>query len=486
MKANHTSLNYSKLYSLLFFIAIFLFFYVFFYVIHPLIPIDSDEWQFYSQNRLAIPIPGFWNPTRVLPEILSPMSGYIAGYVVYPLTNNYYDSLIIVNALIVSALVTVYAYSFSSLMRIRFKHTQGETAMLTALFLLFHYMVFRVNSTDNQHMFYCFDVCYYYFYLIPNLIGASLVMNLMCIDWLSCNNYTPLKRGLLLLTIYLVLCSNLFCSVLFVAYVFSNLAVKWIQNRNLSLKTFSFQNRWSILVLGFWVIINLIESTGGRADGLYETAGFSLLPDVFRTFIHCGINKLFAIAFLCILLADIIQTIRNKKICTTSSIQMLALGCVFCYFVLLCTQAGKKYMGSSASNFAIFFYVLLYMSIKISQFVAKHKRTMVIMPLLFLILFSYTNTTPSTFRDLAYPHFENGKYDLQTFRKINESNIQRIIDAANQHEDSVTLYVPRFDKRSKINFPYATWSYSYLINILHKHGIISREPKGKMVIDDSL
>ena len=62
----------------------------------PLLPFDGDDWRYIGAIRLPFPIWGGWNPTRVLPELLMPLGGYISAFIVYPLTHNYIFSLSLV------------------------------------------------------------------------------------------------------------------------------------------------------------------------------------------------------------------------------------------------------------------------------------------------------------------------------------------------------------------------------------------------------
>jgi hypothetical protein len=53
--------------------AVFVFMFVFFYNIHPLVILDADDWTYVSYSRMALPSARYWNPSRILPELL--MSG---------------------------------------------------------------------------------------------------------------------------------------------------------------------------------------------------------------------------------------------------------------------------------------------------------------------------------------------------------------------------------------------------------------------------
>lgn len=59
--------------------AIFAFLFVFFARVHPLMLFDTDDWQYISYSRHAVPIWGDWNPTRVFPETVMPLAGGGSG-----------------------------------------------------------------------------------------------------------------------------------------------------------------------------------------------------------------------------------------------------------------------------------------------------------------------------------------------------------------------------------------------------------------------
>lgn len=476
----------NTLFAPLFFTTVFVVFYVFFYVIHPLIPYNTDDWGIILW-RSALPELPHYNPTRVMPGLLFPISGYIAAYVVYPMTGDYIGSFTIVNAFVVSVAITVYAYFFYRLMCVRFKRGNAEAIMLTALFLLLHFVVYRIDKSSNLHLFYSNDVCQYYFYLIPHLAASCLVMSLMCKDWLMDNTYSPLKRGFLLLAVYLVLSSSLFCTITFTAYVFAHLCVCWSREKSTSVREYLSQNRWPITVLLFWGLINLIEALGGRSVQLMrENEGMADVLTVLITFAHSGINKWIVLLFGATAVIEIFRCIKNKRLSKFSVVVFFSLVCSFCYVVLLCTQTGERYVVGSRGQFSVFFYMFIFLFAKVNDVLNRYVRVIEVLPFLFILLFAYVNTTSSTFRDVGDYVIQHG-YDLSALRKINERNFNAIIEGSQQNKDSVFLRVPHIPDRPN-NWPFMMKQHHYdrLVDMLHKHGLITRKPKGKIIIDENL
>ena len=64
---NTISPNTNAKYNTSFAIIVFLFFFVFYSTIHPLIPIDLDDWSYIVKNRIFLPMWGAWNPAKVFP-----------------------------------------------------------------------------------------------------------------------------------------------------------------------------------------------------------------------------------------------------------------------------------------------------------------------------------------------------------------------------------------------------------------------------------
>lgn len=93
-------------------IALFLVLFIYFTQITPLLPFDADDWSTLGTMRLPIPLWGVFNPSKVLPEVIGPLVGEIAAYVVYPISKNYVDSILFTQAVLVSLCVATLLYLF--------------------------------------------------------------------------------------------------------------------------------------------------------------------------------------------------------------------------------------------------------------------------------------------------------------------------------------------------------------------------------------
>ena len=68
---------------------------------------DSDSWYYAYYHRDPWPIWQFWNPTRVFPEVFMPVVTEFSAHVIYPLIGDYFFSLTIGYATVVSAAVAL-------------------------------------------------------------------------------------------------------------------------------------------------------------------------------------------------------------------------------------------------------------------------------------------------------------------------------------------------------------------------------------------
>lgn len=86
---------------------IFVLLVIFFSRIYPIVLYDKDDWIHIGQMRIPLPMWNGWNPSKVLPEVLMPMCGYIAAYFVYPLIGDYFYSITLTSAVILEILLFI-------------------------------------------------------------------------------------------------------------------------------------------------------------------------------------------------------------------------------------------------------------------------------------------------------------------------------------------------------------------------------------------
>lgn len=476
------------------FAGIFLFFLLFYTQIHPLIPYNSDDWMFMSANRIALPSIHAWNPSRVLPETLMPLFSDLAAYAIYPFTHDYIDAQNIMHSAVMSFFIMLYMISFNHMLRRCFNVQTSHSILYTLLFLLLHFLIFRTADTFNVHLFYSDDLTCHYFYLIPNLVNAMLVMSLIEKDWLHNNNFSNMKNALLLLVVYLAICSNLYCSDILVIFVGCQLLLTFPYN---SIKErfvpYIKANIPTLCIIALWMIINVMELMGPRSAYLAKDATdielITLIGQSISAFLAVRYNVFFLLlAFIGI--ASAAHTIYKEKKLPKFTIHLcLTIIVTLIYVILVSAKAKPSYSGRADILFAVFFPVILLMVLSWVKMQRYCSKSIVILPLLMLILFSQANRTEPTFRDLRINSLVDGDYSIETLRRVDNSIIEQIVKADKENrKDSVFITVPHVADDEK-NWPYLLIfnnNYNWLNKTLLKQGLIERTHPGKFVVGKDL
>ena len=160
----------------LWYIGIFLFMLVWLIKVHPLVISDGDDWGHMSFARRALPELRLWNPAKLFPELFMSFCCTFAAYTIVPITGDYVLSMTIISAIVMSGFIALYVYSFGSCLKRLFSISTGICVFVEGLFLVLHFLIFRMGDVNNTYLFYCVDLNCYYNYLMPALLNASLVM----------------------------------------------------------------------------------------------------------------------------------------------------------------------------------------------------------------------------------------------------------------------------------------------------------------------
>ena len=119
-------------------IAVFAFLLFFFAVLYPMPVMNADDFQYITDMRPAIPSPTLWNPTRVLPEILMPICGNLAGALTALGLGTFIECQVFVVALALSLFITLYVMVFEWLLEKRFDVSRFEAVLISVIFLILH------------------------------------------------------------------------------------------------------------------------------------------------------------------------------------------------------------------------------------------------------------------------------------------------------------------------------------------------------------
>lgn len=438
----------NRLINLLLCLAVFAAMSVFFIVLHPIPIMDEDDVIYTVLSRKAIPIPGAWNPSRMMPELLSSLCGNLAGLCAALHFGRFIDCQIAVLGLMLSAFITVYVFSLKRLLETRFHLGQFSAVCLALLFLLLHFLIFRSDYSRNLHMFHTYDQCCVFFYTMPALLCCTLVLRFMAEPDKApqLTGKQPFRESMLVLVLYLAVFSNLFGSAVLAAYAFFR-AVRGLGGKKAAadgkslLKT---EAVWLTVVL-LWLLAAVLEATGGRAGGAAGSAWFSRLGETLaewrkllgKTSLLFRLLVLAApVTALALLAAE--KNGENRKNARSFFGGMLAWAAPNALFLLLLSAVvNPKYAGRPEAMFTLLFSVMLLMLLCFAAAVRRWPKASLLLPVLLLFVYSMTNTRFLTFAD-SNPLELDGHLAAAVENEIYEG----IIAAARAGETEISVDVP--------------------------------------------
>lgn len=454
-------MNYKNKLSRIILIVVFFYLLIFFINIHPIVPVDADDWGLISTARVAVPIIRGWNPSKIFPEVLMPLCGSIAAYVINPICNDYIKSIIITNALIVSIAITLYVYAFY--LMIRQKAKKDMTAIwMTVIFFLCHYLIFRSGVSNNAYMFWACDMTCYYNYLIPSLLNAGIVMTIESKDFYN------IPKSLKTLMLYLALFSNLFSSYILVLYVAIKILTD-VTNKKCSIKN----NINDLLILFVWMVAMIFEVTGGRANSKELSAqAETLIGGLFNSGlnffeIYKHINIIFLVVSIGVIVLNFIFLHKKSNVIRWVSYVIFS----FAYLMILTSRVKPVYMQRTDCIFGFVFFAILLLMISILELSSRWECLNRASLIMVLIAFSLCSTGSRT-----YAPSNVIRMNEQSAITLANDILHQITSSDN---DKIILEVPKFNTDS--NTPFPLYMGNSITATLYKHGIIDEFKDAELV-----
>lgn len=460
----------------LYYILLFIVLFVFYSYIHPLVPFCTDDWGNMTLVRGVYPSMSQWNPTKIFPECLEPLVAMVAAYFVTPIIGDYVAALIFSNAFVLSFFITIYLYSSQKFLEYRFHLGKLTCYMIIALFAILHFLILRSHWSNNDFLWHATDVNCFYHYIIPTLLCASLVM------WLMRHNVADIKDirtiALLVLVSYLALFSNLYSSVVLVAYCGSMLLMNLIEDKkqdNNWIRKYVRQNSYFLAIVFLWLIIQLMEATGIRAKA-YGHMEDPFMESLFLTIknfftIHYSL-KFIGLTVLIIAAAKIMSYMMGNRqflhIGKEEVIVVLSLLLTSAYLILLSSKVDANYIQKGNAIFSFAFYYLILTILCVGYLCAKIKYFKVLLPFLVLFSFYESNTQGSVYRDVL----QEFGYEAKSYIDFNHDIIRQVCMADAMGQDTCLIKVPEFSRPGK--YPLSNDCSEYVGLALHKHNIVSR------------
>lgn len=487
--------------TIAFFVAIFVFLFSFFRFVTPVTVFDTDDWTYIAYSRDAFPTTREWNPTRILPEIVMPVLGFIAAFVVTPLTGDYLGA---VNTVFVTGIalgIIAYLATFAWAMKKAFHLSQISTMATTLLFLVAHFWAFRSENVGNMYLLYAKDLTCYFYYTLPTIFNGMLVILLEERPHLW-EEAGPIQKGFLVLAVYLAVCSNMFCSIVIAVYCgivsLFRIVVKALVKKSWNtFCTAMIENRFYVATLGWWLISLVFEVSGARAESVGLNGKISGIKQTMRYFgdVLQSTNVLFQGFCIGVILLTVICLFvqyRQKKqneddynVIRKMLLFMLAAAIVAIYQILLCGVTGLSYyMLSGDVLISVYFYIFAAVFAAMGYLMWKVPRCQVAIPLLICVAIFNCNTFWNTYQTPGHYKTSNSEAVIQ----ISEDIYRQIIEGNAKKKDTLEICVPDYrEEGNENNWPLTT-SYlgERLARTLYKHGQIDSLMEIRIIPDSRL
>lgn len=457
---------------------------IYFIKITPLIPFDGDDWNYIGTMRtLPFPIWGAWNPTRVLPEILSPISGYIAAYIVYPLFGHYLYSIMVVHSLIVSSFCLIFFFCFFKLLRKRFRlDVNGSLAIEISLFLSF-FLIFKHVNAPSYSAFWTMDFDCVFFYLVPGLINGSLLFYMM--GFSNYNHYVTTQsiqyRAIFFLCLYFAIFSSTQFNIIIATYSFLHIVQTLLHyiNDKFNFRKYILSTYIDWIILITWFLSVVFDINGGRSDSVSSNL------TVHQLFTEVGHNIVILLNRLNLKIAILYLILGCAGLCLNYSLSkkgnldvfinvILMFVLITAYLILAYLKAGTAYIARIDAMWAAIIMLLIFANLGLATIIYKYKKVKVFVPwaiimgTLVAFNFNYQPIQPNS-----------GNHNVKSVINVDNFIINQVITADREGKGTVVVDVPWEGKNSPNN-PASNWPHSYamadeLSNTLFIHQIIHKK-----------
>jgi len=479
-----TMSNKERTSFLTFILLVFSFFFIFFFYLHPISISDTDDWIFLTYHRDAWPIWGGWNPIRVFAEVTIPAISSASAVLIYPVIGNIFTSLSLGYAVCIAAAVTCLAFA---LYRLNKKNLSVFGAIaVTVFFLACHFWIFRTAYQDNDYMLRTADACTVFYYVIPNLLNAVLVlwmeMDSELVKWDS-GDKRYAKKSLFVLLVYFCIFSNIWAGMIIAAYVGSRLlfSLRPLLQKQKKLTDWLTENRILLILIAIWIVSQIFEMNGGRADMVEKEISKEIgltITTLLRT--ARSMNRKFAAVIIALLLIGIAVQImeRKKEELKTTAFwgTCFFISCI--YLILSCSKVGHGFAARPDVFYGLFFFGLMAVVVNAVYLSGKYQKTKVLILLLLLIILNDCSSGGRTFR-------ESNMLNLspRIINNINNDIVDQLMEAEDLGLSHTEIKVPVFDDED--NWPYAVYATDALGESMWKLHVIEQNVRVDSIIPSS-
>lgn len=468
----------------IYFLCLFFVLFIFFYIAHPLTIFDSDDWLYLYSERVAIPIIHGWNPGKVLPEFIMPLMAFLASYVVYPISGNFVDSLALVFGLLLCIVLLVYFYYAYRVLIYKTNIDKTKALFILTIFVIFHFLAYKIDDYNNEHVFYSNDVTCIFHYTIPTLLNFILVFYFILNDDLKdINSYSVLKKSVLLLLVYLAVFSCMFGSqviAIYSTYILLKELIDYLKKKDVFIKRV-IANYPHFLIIFMWFAFALFELTGERADVVGATLSYKTFISCLNRFIdkYTHLNRYVLIMLGISIILGIILCIKRNKNYIGLLIEILVIFILSSlYLLLLNTKLNGGYLRSD-TYIVTSIIIFIFICFTLATFIKDYEKVFVLVPLIILVLFAEFNVrNDRIFKD------SNQLGDSKLAKAIDNYIIESVDEAIKRGSDSLDLYLPKMNDGD--NFPLAIYGGDRYAKALRKLNVTDKLIEVNVIVDENL
>ena len=392
--------------------------YIFFRYVHPMVPWDGDDWRtlgefFKAYVKNGLPGPGMASHSYC--SLLGTISGYVAAFIIYPITHDYLNSFIAVGAFLrsISALIVIIGI-YKLLMDLFKKH---EIALLGSMFFLaVSFMLFKTTE-QSIYLFCTYNYCTIFYYTVPSCLASAFAVYLINLEINNIIWGFDIKTGLLFVILYFLMFSFFPAALLITIISFCILVFNIISIRNI--KIIIRRSYFYIIALIFFLLKFFFEFSRTFGSGYFHTpteisnqfkASFAVL---FGSFI--SMNKLVLFFSVFILLFSIYSYLIKKKAGEAEKdfiyvLKIISISFLLCgvYFILMGVVSLGHLSGWGALTcridtlFVFYFLFLILVTICLAFILHKYYNLVIAVPL-FVFIVTCVSINPScSYSDSTY------------------------------------------------------------------------------------
>lgn len=452
----------------------------------PIVPYDADDWIYMGRVRIPLPIWGGWNPTKVLPEVMMPLCGYIGAYVVYPLVGDYFGAITITAAAILTIFIVTLCICFMWMIHKRFDFSVNLSLGFEVFFLISNYVIFR-NRGTSIYMFFAENMNCIFNYTVPGIVNGIAVLYMMSYEKFSeaYSEFSVLKKILFAILVYISVFSNTFHSETIAVYcgvIMLNGLLKQLKENYWKIVDYIKQYKIYLCILVVWLCALLFEMSGGRAEAISSGESLDIVLSAKQLWamiqaIALPFKIVFGVAVVGILLGLVRKNKVSRNIRNLYVSVVVNAGLVTIYVVILGSVA--HYVSRVEASWNIWFYVILITMMGIASFVLHvPKLKLFMLPVLVVWL------ALAIYPDGKYKISTLGNTDYATCVNTGKYVMEQIVEADKKGEVSVEVHAPIYTD------PKLEWAFSgnfaeAVAGTLYNHGVI-RNKLQVTTISDSL